>query len=366
MEFRELVKKISGKAINVYIAYWIIYLLFFSIQRFFAEKYFLTEAEMVNIDTMSVLKESFITNLLYLPEVIFSTHIVVNLLLPRLYFRNRFYLFSISMFIAVFSYPLLPFIVRTYIVDPYFFSQRGSYSLYNYFAAILIFVFGLAPLAWFKIAAHLKEDAILHQKLDNDRLKALLKLKETELKLLRSQLHPHFLFNTLNNLYSLALEKSDKTPDLIIRLGDMLSYIIYDCNSDKVPLAKEIDFIKSFIELQRVRFEDCEIRFNISGDINNQNIAPMLLHTFIDNSFKHGAAENPGKSWIQISIELYNGTLEFSVVNNRVKRRENSEAGVGIGIENTRKRLDHIYKERHELIIDDSDREYSVFLRLQL
>jgi two-component system LytT family sensor kinase len=224
----------------------------------------------------------------------------------------------------------------------------------------------MAPLAWIKIAEHLRADAVFHQKLDNDRLKALLKLKETELKLLKSQLHPHFLFNTLNNLYSLALEKSDKTPDLIIRLGDMLSYIIYDCSSDKVPLTKEVDFIKSFIELQRVRYESCDIIFDIEGEISNQSIAPMLLHTFIDNSFKHGAAQNPGKSLIKIEIELYNGTLEFSVLNNKVYKKENPEKGSGIGIDNTRKRLDHIYKERYELKIDDKENEYSVFLRLRL
>ena len=366
MSFRELHKIFKTRKIYLYVVYWIIYLAFFSVQRFFARSFIVSATGLIDASSLNTFKLSFLTNLAYLPEVILSTHFVVDFLLPKFYFRNRFYIFSFLLALTILINPILSYLVRTYVVDVYIDPNPAPYSFYNFFATILIFVFGLAPLAWFKIAAHLREDLLLHQKLDNDRLKALLKLKETELKLLKSQLHPHFLFNTLNNLYSLALEKSDKTPDLLIRLGDMLSYIIYDCSSDKVPLSKEVDFIKSFIELQKVRFESCDIIFNIEGDISNQSIAPMLLHTFIDNSFKHGAAKIPGKSWIKINIELYNGTLEFLVVNSKMPKRDNPDKSSGIGIENTMKRLDHIYKERHELKIDDSQDEYSVYLKLRL
>ena len=194
----------------------------------------------------------------------------------------------------------------------------------------------------------------------------MLKLKETELKLLRSQLHPHFLFNTLNNLYSLALEKSDKTPDLIIRLGDMLSYIIYDCNSDRVLLSKEIDFLNSFIELQKVRFISCDIKLDITGDIDEQKIAPMLLHTFIDNSFKHGAARISGDSWIKISIDINSGFIDFKVENNIPAGKDMIKETGGIGIENAKKRLQLIYRDRYDLQIHHSESTYSVFLKLQL
>jgi sensor histidine kinase YesM len=366
MSLRGLHKIFKANKIYLYIVYWIVYLAFFSVQRFFANRFILSATGLVDASSIATFKLSFLTNLAYLPEVIISTHFVVDFLLPRFYFRNRFYIFSFLLALTILINPAFSYLVRTYIVGVYIDPNPAPYSFYNFFATVLIFMFGLAPLAWFKIAAHLREELLLHQKLDNDRLKALLKLKETELKLLKAQLHPHFLFNTLNNLYSLALEKSDKTPDLIIRLGDMLSYIIYDCNSDKVPLTKEVDFIKSFIELQKVRFESCDIVFNIEGDITNQSIAPMLLHTFIDNSFKHGAAKTPGKSWIKLNIELYNGTLEFLVVNSKMPKRDSPDKISGIGIENTLKRLDHIYKERHELKIDDSENEYSVYLKLRL
>jgi sensor histidine kinase YesM len=350
----------------VYVGYWVLYLMFFSVQRFFAASYFLTGTGLIEAGEQNSFLNSLLTNIAYLPGVILVTHFVTEFLLPRYYFRNRFYHFSIFLALTILAYPLLAYLVRVGIVDVYINHHTAPYSFYNYFAAMLIFMFGLAPLAWFKIASHLKEDVLFHQKLDNDRLNAMLKLKETELKLLRSQLHPHFLFNTLNNLYSLALEKSDKTPDLIIRLGDMLSYIIYDCNADKVLLAKEIDFLKSYIELQKVRYVSCDIRLKITGDIDNQKIAPMLLHTFLDNSFKHGAAKISGDSWIKIGIDVYNGFIDFRVENNKPDCLEMIKEPGGIGIENAKRRLGLMYRDRYELKIGQSESTYSVFLRLLL
>jgi two-component system, LytTR family, sensor kinase len=365
--FARQISRISlNKNLQFYFFYWIAYLLFFTTQRFFALRMDIGDSGIGAIPTLDTIKQSFYANLAFLPLVIAATHFIVDFLLPKYYFSNRFYIFSSAVVLLIITYPLFIYIIRKLVVEPFVVHGLMSYSLYNYFMAILIFVFGMVPLVWFKMAAHLKEDALFHQKLDNDRLKALLKLKETELKLLKSQIHPHFLFNTLNNLYSLALEKSDKTPDLIIRLADMLSYIIYDGNSEKVPLSKEIDFLKSFIELQRVRFESCDIDFTIQGEINNQKIAPMLLHTFVDNSFKHGAEKDTGNPWIKLLLSIDNGNLGFSVINSSKPKDINGAKATGIGIENARKRLDLIYNGRYELDIKDSDGCYSVLLKLQL
>jgi two-component system LytT family sensor kinase len=316
--------------------------------------------------SLDSLRESFYANLAYLPLVIIATHFVVNILLPKYYFRNRFYLFSVLLISLISVYPVFVYILRKLVVEPFVLQGPMEYTWYNFFMAMLIFVFGMAPLVWFKMAAHLREDAVFHQKLDNDRLKALLKLKETELKLLKSQIHPHFLFNTLNNLYSLSLEKSDRTPDLIIRLADMLSYIIYDGSSEKVPLSKEIEFIKSYIELQKVRYESCDIALKIDGEINSRMIAPMILHTFIDNSFKHGADKDSGNPWIRISMSIRSGSLFLNVVNSIRENGSNDGKTAGIGISNTLKRLELLYLGRHELNIDKSENKYSVSLRLDL
>ena len=362
----EVVKKVfSGKNLNFYILYWIFYILFFSIQRSIAQHYFFLVGG-VDLDYLESLKISFLSNLAFLPGVIIITHLAVDYVLPKFYFSNRFVLFSCLLVLIVVLYPAIPYLIRTYIVEPFIFNDPNDYRLYNYFAGMLIFVFGMAPPAGFKISRHLREKAILQQNIERDRLEAELKLKEAELKLLKSQIHPHFLFNTLNNLYSLSLEKSDKTPDLIIRLADMLSYIIYDCNSERVQLTKEIDFLNSFIELQKVRYDSCDIQFSISGELNNMQIAPMILHSFIDNSFKHGPDKDSGSPWIRISIVRDGGLLFFTVINSTVKDQNKENKASGIGISNAMKRLDLIYPEKHDLVINHSGNTYSVFLKLQL
>jgi sensor histidine kinase YesM len=363
---KEVVKKVfSNKNLNFYVLYWIFYLLFFSFQRSTAQHYFFLVGG-VNINYLESLKISFLTNLAFLPGVIITTHFSIDYILPKYYFNNKFLLFSLNIVLIVIFYPLIPYLIRTYITEPYIFNDPNDYVLYNYFAAMLILVFGMAPLAGFKISGHLRERSLLQQKIERDRLESELKLKEAELKLLKSQIHPHFLFNTLNNLYSLSLEKSDKTPDLIIRLADMLSYIIYDCNSDRVPLAKEIDFLNSFIELQKVRYDSCDIQLNISGELNNKQIAPMILHTFIDNSFKHGPDKDSGSPWIRISIAMNDGQLFFTVINSTMQDEMHQNKASGIGISNAVKRLELIYPDKHDLVINHSSNTHSVFLKLEL
>lgn len=345
-----------------YITYWLVYLLFFSIQRFFAKQFVLTSIGLV---TAHGFAESLITNLIYLPEVIISTHFVVSFLLPRYYFRGEFRKFYFLLSVTIIIYPFLPYLVRTFVVEKVY-PLSEEYTFYNYFAAMLIYVFGMAPLAWVQIASHLRTETAILQKIDKDRLEALLKLKEAELKLLKSQLHPHFLFNTLNNLYSLALEKSDRAPDLIIRLSDMLSYIIYDCKSEMVPLSKDIDFIKNYIEVQKVRFDNCNISITIKGETENKVIAPMILHTFIDNSFKHGVERDSGDSWIKIALNSSDDTLFLTVINSIVNDLYAEQDNEGIGITNTRKRLEMIYRDKHQLVLQKTHNKFAVFLKMKL
>jgi LytS/YehU family sensor histidine kinase len=222
------------------------------------------------------------------------------------------------------------------------------------------------PLAGVKILNQLRKDALLRQKTEHEKTEAELKLREAELKLLKGQIHPHFLFNTLNNLYALSLEKSDKTSELLIRLADMLKYIIYDCNSEKVALIKEVNFINNFLELQRVRYDTCQISFMHDGDLNNQQIAPMILHTFIDNSFKHGAEKDSVNPWIKISMISKKGILFFTVINSIKTNEVKGKKTTGIGISNAIKRLDLIYPDRYDLSINESSDRYSVILKLEL
>jgi|WetSurMetagenome_2_1015567.scaffolds.fasta_scaffold05319_5 two-component system, LytTR family, sensor kinase len=337
----------------IHTGYWIFYILFFTVQRFAFYGY---------NDFVPNLK----LNLVYLPSVLIFTYIISEYVVPDLFRRKNQFIPVFILILIILLEPIIAYLIRIVIIVPFIYNDHRVYTLYNYLTAILIFVFGAVPVAGWKVARLLQSHYLHLQKVEHDKLEAELKLKETELKLLKGQIQPHFLFNTLNNLYLLALEKSDKTPDLVLRLSELLSYITYDCSAEKISLDKEIEFINSFIELERIRYETCDITLKIEGETNNLKIAPMILHTFIDNSFKHGAEKDQGNPWIKISIDVKENILSFIVKNSTVEYEQSESKVQGIGIANARKRLDLIYPERYELEIDNSDESYSVFLKLEL
>ena len=348
---------LSGIFLNRYlyfhVGYWTFYILFFTVQRFAFYGY---------ADFVPNLK----LNLAYLPNVLIFTYIITEYIIPKLLFRNKLFTLVMVLVLIIVVEPVFAYLIRIYVIEPYIYNDHRVYTLYNYLTAILIFVFGIVPVAGLKIARQLRSDYLHHQKVEHDKLEAVLKLKESELKLLKGQIQPHFLFNTLNNLYSLALEKSDKTPDLVLRLSELLSYITYDCSAEKIPLSKEIEFINSYIELQKLRYDASNISMKVSGNMNSKKIAPMILHTFIDNSFKHGAEQDTGNPRIKIVITIYDNLLFFSAINSKRKDDEYKEKVTGIGLKNAVKRLELIYPDRHDLVINNSENRFSVFFKIEL
>jgi len=187
----------------------------------------------------------------------------------------------------------------------------------------------------------------------------------SELKFLRSQINPHFLFNALNNIYSLSILKSEKTPDNILKLSDMLRYIIYDCNADRVPLEKEINYINNYIDLQKLK--DDRIT-NIEMDFNNTDpsckIAPMILIPFIENAFKHGKIEDIEQGYVKMKIETDDAQLHFDIENNMPEQEFTKDKVGGVGLENVKRRLQLIYPEKHQLDIEQSEERFKVQLSL--
>jgi sensor histidine kinase YesM len=294
------------------------------------------------------------------------TYFSVYYLIPNFFFSNKILKYIVLQVFVLVLYTAFSNVISTYYISPVVYNIEGEYHLFNRFLTIiLILIFNIVPLAGVKIISKFREEALIRQKYEHEKTTAELKLREAELKLLKSQIQPHFLFNTLNNIYALSLEKSDKTPDLLIRLSDMLSYIIYDCNAEKVSLRKEIQFINSFVELQKVRYSDCEISVKVKGDMNRLQIAPMILHSFIDNAFKHGPDKDSHNPWIKICLTEHSGSLFFSVINST---RDNTlpQKVPGIGIGNVLKRLELIYPESHDLVIKHTSDKYFVLLKLVL
>lgn len=186
-----------------------------------------------------------------------------------------------------------------------------------------------------------------------------------ELQLLKAQVHPHFLFNTLNNIYSFSLRQSDKTSQMILKLSSLLSYMLYDCKSNEVLLEKEVEIMKNYIDLEKERYGGrLDVSINIEGDITNKYIAPLLLLPFLENAFKHGTSEQLEKPWLSMEIFCKQDIFRCKIVNS--KNEDELPSNKGIGIDNVKKRLNHIYPGKHELKISDEGNFFIVSLLIEL
>ena len=188
----------------------------------------------------------------------------------------------------------------------------------------------------------------------------------SELALLRSQVNPHFLFNTLNNIYSLVYKKSEDAPEAVMKLSSIMRYMLYDATSDKVLLEKEIEYLKSFIELQKLRLRQQDfVEINIHGVVNGRTIAPMLLIPFVENAFKHSSknAPNPG---ILINLIIEPQQIQF-IVTNHIKKSSDvpGDPSGGIGLHNIQRRLDLLYPGKHSLVITEDQDIFSVKLIIE-
>lgn len=192
--------------------------------------------------------------------------------------------------------------------------------------------------------------------------------KEAELSLLKNQLNPHFLFNTLNNLYGLSVKKSDNLPQLMLKLSELLRYSIYDTNQKFVSLEKELDYIKNYIDLERLRIDDrTEVKLTNEGDCSYQKIAPLLLIVFVENCFKHYSFNKYGEGYIIANFRITEYMLEVNIKNslNSLVSSENTKRK-GIGLSNAQKRLSMIYPQKHSLIIKDEPDFFEVNLNISL
>ncbi len=192
---------------------------------------------------------------------------------------------------------------------------------------------------------------------------------QTELKFLKSQINPHFLFNTLNNLYALTLKKSDNAPEIVIKLSEMLRYMLYECNEKRVPLRKEIKYIQNYIDLEKLRQGDrSNINLTINGEIRDQMISPLMFIPFLENSFKHGLNRGITEGYVNIVLDVEGDQLRFFMENSKPSASPSPAQPKigGIGLINVRRRLKLIYPKAHELVIDDRPDAYSVKLELNL
>jgi len=231
---------------------------------------------------------------------------------------------------------------------------RGGWQLPSY---MLLIVHG-TNVAIFKLFKYWFKKQQEWMKAEKEKITA-------ELQLLKAQVHPHFLFNTLNNIYSFSLENSPKTPGLILKLSSLLSYMLYDCRAEEVLLEKEIEIMKNYIDLEKERYGNkIEISWDIEGDIKDKFIAPLLMFPFLENAFKHGTSEQLEKPWLSVDISVRQDTLRCKIANSKNEYMPVNTHG--IGMQNVQKRLSFIYPDKHELKVNDEGNFFVVSLFVEL
>ncbi len=209
-------------------------------------------------------------------------------------------------------------------------------------------------------------DWATHQR---DRKELVTQNMQSELQFLKSQINPHFLFNTLNSLYALTLKKSDKAPEIVIKLAEMMRYMLYECNEKQVTLKKEVNYIKNYLDLERLRHGDhVLIKFDIHGEVENQMIAPLLFIPFLENSFKHGLNKQIDQSYVSIHLAIKRDNVEMWIENSKpatLPLQRHKKSG-GIGLVNVKRRLNILYPNKHDLNITEKPDSYRVDLNIIL
>ncbi|MEC7753198.1 MAG: histidine kinase [Bacteroidota bacterium] len=187
-----------------------------------------------------------------------------------------------------------------------------------------------------------------------------------ELNSLKTQVNPHFLFNSLNSIYSLALAKSERTAETVLELSNLLRYMLYEVGEEKVDIEKEVEMIENYIELQKLRADDStKVNFEVKGDLKDKKIAPLLFFPLIENAFKHGVKGVSESAFIEMTLNVGKG-IEFNIINNigKVDDLEQGKYG-GIGLENVRRRLELIYPKSHEFEIAETEKVFEVKLKMK-
>ncbi|MFT5892055.1 MAG: two-component system LytT family sensor kinase [Dokdonia sp.] len=316
-------------------------------------------------------KKTLISSLSFLPAQLLASYFLVYYQVPKLLFKKKYFKFGISFLISVYVFLVLSKLSDMYLFELFNLKHLKEKSLVEiladpfhlavvYFPSVYVFVFLMLMTKAFKDRFE-----------ERHQLEVLQKEKaNTELKFLKAQTNPHFLFNTLNNLYSLTLDQSEKAPEVVLKLSGMLDYMLYGCKDAEVPLKKEIAFIQDYIDLESLRYGN-KLTLNFTYHLHDPNvmIAPLILISFVENAFKHGASTNLKNSVIKIELTTNQDQLYFKVFNTLPASRQGdtkNESHSGIGFSNAQRQLELNYKNNYDLKSTKTDNDFQVVLNINL
>ena len=303
-------------------------------------------------------------NLVLMPSRLFFTYYALNVAVTNPLKRHYnvwliFLKLSIAMFIAVTMHR----IGSIYYIDPHEY-PKNVYEFSDVFNLSWMFVslLDIGYVAGIAVALKLFRMQMISLKNQKDLEKEKL---ETELKFLKNQINPHFLFNTLNNIYALARKKSDKTPEVVVKLAKLLRFMLYESAKDTIPISEEIKILEDYVQLEKIRYSNrLEVCFNQEIDDYNQLIAPLILLPFVENAFKHGVNDTINSTGISINATLENGHLTF-VVKNDHDHDKNSPINENIGLSNVRRQLELMYTD-FSLNVINLEQTFIVDLKINL
>jgi len=315
-----------------------------------------------------------IMHVLFMTQIYFTT----SVLIARLLMRQKHLMFVGAFLVTLLFFVLVIGNYSEWLIHRYPKAYKYDFiavnlqaktpdvSTFFYYVGIAVdlflnvLIFGMGYFMQYFFRGRRKELAILEEK----RL-------EAELMLLKTQINPHFLFNVLNSIYSLSLKKSDDTPGVVLKLSEILRYMLYESKNDFVSLEKEVTILRDYIDIEKVRMSDKDaIHLEINGDLRRYVIAPNMLISFVENAVKHGLDSQAADAFviIKIKVDETNDTLYFQCLNNYKQRPRNGHTNKsgGIGLNNVQKRLQLIYGQRHDLDIRNEENLYDVNLQIKL
>ena len=350
--FNGLIDYLFKHRVLAHSLYWIFSILIWAIPRSFEH----------GIDPL-------VNKLCYLPSQMIATYALIYYQIPRFVYAQKYLKFLLSFLLTAYGTTVIARITKIYIYETVMAIDIPKDPLIDIFIdpvpLLYQYLLWVYWVPFITLALKFGKDYLLSRQ-KSDQLRK--EKAQAELGFLKAQLHPHFLFNTLNNLYTLTLRKADEAPEMIQKLSDILRYMTYYCNEPVVMIKQEIKLISNYIDLERLRYGDrLQLSFEYEVDDMTTSFTPLVLLSIVENAFKHGASGDIGKPQISINLNLTHNQLYFRVYNSKPTHTQTDETQFkkGIGVSNIKRQLDLIYPGQYQLDITETEFSYTVYLRVQ-